>query len=157
GGGGVMVYGIKEEWEEMCVKILEFCPEILVARPTVALAHKCGYLRFISSSRFPNALQVSLEEQKSHKELEAKQNVKKVKKHLMAEEIEKLVDRSKNVEEIVEVASSALRNDDNQTNPESRLEPMNDKESLEVEKIADISQHVNVIEEEEESTEDDYE
>nr|GFD19647.1 hypothetical protein [Tanacetum cinerariifolium] len=70
----------------------------------------------------------------------------------MAEEIEKLVDRSKNVEEIVEVASSALRNDDNQTNPGSRLEPMSDKESLEVEKIADISQPVNVIEEEEEST-----
>ncbi|GJZ47998.1 hypothetical protein Tco_0601830, partial [Tanacetum coccineum] len=67
-----------------------------------------------------------LAEQKSREELEATQNVEKVKEHLMAEEIEK-------------------------------LEPRSDKESLEVEKIADISQSVNVIGEEEESAEDDYE
>ncbi|GJU94936.1 hypothetical protein Tco_1319692 [Tanacetum coccineum] len=53
--------------------------------------------------------------------------------------------------------SSPLRNDDNQIEPDTRLEPRSDKESLEVENIADISQPVNVIEEEEESSEDDYE
>ncbi|GJU47818.1 hypothetical protein Tco_1217373 [Tanacetum coccineum] len=100
-------------------------------------------------------LQVSLAER--HEDFEAKQNVEKVKDHLMAEEIEKLVKGSKNVEENVEVASSPLRNDDNQTNPNTRLEPRSDKESPEVEKIVDISQHVNVNEEEEESAKDDYE
>ncbi|GKE83419.1 hypothetical protein Tco_1557161, partial [Tanacetum coccineum] len=63
-----------------------------------------------------DTLQVSLAKQKSHEELEAKQNVEIVKEHLMAEEIEKLV-----------------------------------------EKTADISQPVNVIEEEEELAEDGYE
>ncbi|GKC60454.1 hypothetical protein Tco_1088052, partial [Tanacetum coccineum] len=101
-----------------------------------------------------DTLQVSLAKQKSHEELEAKQNVEKVKEHLMAEEIKKLVEGSENVEENVEVANSPLRNDDNQTNPGTRLEPRSDKESLEVEKIANISQHVNVIEEEEESVKD---
>ncbi|GJZ66486.1 hypothetical protein Tco_0623182 [Tanacetum coccineum] len=71
-----------------------------------------------------DTLQVSLAEKKSCNELEAKQNVEKVKEHLMAEEIEK---------------------------------SQSDKESSEVEKIVDISQPVNVIKEEEESTEDDYE
>ncbi|GKA54584.1 hypothetical protein Tco_0753533, partial [Tanacetum coccineum] len=104
-----------------------------------------------------DTLQVSLAEQKSREELEATQNVKKVKEHLMTEEIEKLVEGSKNVEENVEVSSSRLRNDDNQTNPGTRLEPRSDKEIPKVEKITDISQLVNVIKEEEESTEDDYE
>nr|GEV84398.1 Gag-Pol polyprotein [Tanacetum cinerariifolium] len=61
-------------------------------------------------------LQVSMAEQKSHKELKATQNVEKVKEHLMAEEIEKLVEGSEIVEENVEVASPPLRNDDNETN-----------------------------------------
>ncbi|GJV87902.1 hypothetical protein Tco_1531840 [Tanacetum coccineum] len=104
-----------------------------------------------------DTLQVSLAEQKSREELETKQNMEKVKEHLMAEEIKKLVEGSENVEEDVEVSSSPLRNDDNQTNPGTRLEPRSDKEIPEVEKIADISQPVNVIEDEEESTEDDYE
>ncbi|GJT27640.1 hypothetical protein Tco_0907915 [Tanacetum coccineum] len=64
-----------------------------------------------------DTLQVSLVEQKSHEELETKQNVEKVKEHLMAKEIK----------------------------------------IPEVEKITDISQPMNVIEEEEESAEDDYE
>ncbi|GKB63691.1 hypothetical protein Tco_0919877, partial [Tanacetum coccineum] len=126
-----------------------------------------GTHRTASSPRTPNpeiaeddlvlqeTLQVSLAER--HEDLEAKQNVENLKDHLMAEEIEKLVKGSKNVEKNVEVASSPLMNDDNQTNPNTRLEPMSDKESPEVEKIADISQHVNVNEEEEESAEDDYE
>ncbi|GJX46509.1 hypothetical protein Tco_0758887 [Tanacetum coccineum] len=98
-----------------------------------------------------------LAEQKSHEELEATQNVEKVKEHLIATEIEKLIKGSENVEETVEVTSSPLRNDDNQNDPRTRLEPRSDKESLEVENISDISQPVNVIEEEEELAEDDYE
>ncbi|GJR85220.1 hypothetical protein Tco_0209231 [Tanacetum coccineum] len=65
----------------------------------------------------------------------------------------KLVEGSENVE----VTSSPLRNDDDQVSPGTRLEPMSDKESPKVEKIADISQPVNVIKEEEESAKDDYE
>ncbi|GJZ90022.1 hypothetical protein Tco_0661949 [Tanacetum coccineum] len=74
----------------------------------------------------------------------------------MAEEIEKLLEGLENVEENVEVTSSPLRNDDNKTNLGTRLEPRSDIESLKVEKITDISQPMNVIEEEEESAEDDY-
>ncbi|GJV43509.1 integrase, catalytic region, zinc finger, CCHC-type containing protein [Tanacetum coccineum] len=104
-----------------------------------------------------DTLQVSLAEQKSRKELEATQNVEKVKEHLMAEEIEMLVEGIENVEDNVEVASSPLRNDDNQSNLDTRLEPRSDKERPEVEKIANISQPVNIIKEEEESAKDDYE
>ncbi|GJV83726.1 hypothetical protein Tco_1523624 [Tanacetum coccineum] len=97
-----------------------------------------------------------LAEQKSHEELEATQNVEKAKEHLIAEEIEKLVEGSENVDETVEDTSSPLRNDDNQIDLGTRLEPMSDKESPEVENIIDISQPMNAIEEEEESAEDDY-
>ncbi|GJU62504.1 hypothetical protein Tco_1244339 [Tanacetum coccineum] len=77
-----------------------------------------------------DTLQVSLAEQKSHEELEATQNVEKVKEHLMAKEIEKLVEGSENIEENVVVYSSPLRNDDNQTVLDTRLEPKSDKERL---------------------------
>ncbi|GJU56378.1 retrovirus-related pol polyprotein from transposon TNT 1-94 [Tanacetum coccineum] len=69
----------------------------------------------------------SLAEQKSREELEAKQNKDKVKEHLMAEEIEKLVEGMENVEENVKVEITA------------------------------VVQPVNVNEEEEESAKDDYE
>nr|GFB30536.1 hypothetical protein [Tanacetum cinerariifolium] len=59
--------------------------------------------------------------QKSHEDLEATQNVEKVKEHLMAEEIKKLVEGLKNVEKNVAVHSSSLRNDDNQTSPDTRI------------------------------------
>ncbi|GJU33914.1 hypothetical protein Tco_1182268 [Tanacetum coccineum] len=80
---------------------------------------------------------LSMAKQKSRKELEATQNVEKVKEHLMAEEIEKLVEGTENVEENVEVASLPLRNDDNQTNPGTRLEPRSNKESPEKGKHVD--------------------
>nr|GEX30192.1 hypothetical protein [Tanacetum cinerariifolium] len=67
-----------------------------------------------------DTLQVSLAEQKSCEELEATQNVEKVKEHLIAEEIEELVKGSENVEENVEVHTSPLRNDDNQNNLSTR-------------------------------------
>ncbi|GJR15603.1 hypothetical protein Tco_0798255 [Tanacetum coccineum] len=61
----------------------------------------------------------------------AKKNLEKVKEHLMAEEIKELVEGSDNVEENVKVTSSPLRNDNNQIDPNTRLEPKSDKESLE--------------------------
>ncbi|GJW16068.1 hypothetical protein Tco_0020201 [Tanacetum coccineum] len=61
----------------------------------------------------------------------------------MAEEIEKLVKGTKNVEDNVKVASSPLRNEDNQTILDTRLEPKSDKERPKVDNIADISQPVN--------------
>ncbi|GKE06393.1 hypothetical protein Tco_1398411 [Tanacetum coccineum] len=97
----------------------------------------------------------SLAEQESHDELEAKQNVQKFEDHLIAEEIEKLVEGMENVG-ADEVDSSALRQNDNQNNPGTMLEPRSNKESLEVEITTEV-QLVNVNEEEEESAEDDYE
>ncbi|GJW38973.1 hypothetical protein Tco_0064818 [Tanacetum coccineum] len=95
-----------------------------------------GTHRTTSTPRTPNSnvdeagsnkIQLSLAKQKSRDVLEAKQNVQKVEEHLIAEEIEKLVEEAENVEE-----------------------------SLEVE-ITAAAQPVNVNEEEEESAEDDYE
>ncbi|GJW90030.1 hypothetical protein Tco_0167583 [Tanacetum coccineum] len=69
---------------------------------------------------------------------------------------EELVEGSENVEENVKDNSSPLRNDDNHTDPDTRLEPRSDKESLEVEVTA-IAPPVNVNDGEEESPGDDYE
>ncbi|GJR97324.1 hypothetical protein Tco_0269498 [Tanacetum coccineum] len=66
--------------------------------------------------------------------------------HLIAEEIEKLVEGSKNVEN-VEFDSSTLRQNDNTVDPVIRLKPRIDKERSEVELTAI----------EQESAEDDYE
>ncbi|GJW75825.1 retrovirus-related pol polyprotein from transposon TNT 1-94 [Tanacetum coccineum] len=96
-----------------------------------------GTHRTISSPRSPNpemdegesnTIQLSLAEQKSHNELEAKQNDD----------------------------SSTLRQDDTQNILGIGLEPMSNKESPEVE-ITTADQPINVIEEEEESANDDYE
>ncbi|GJR93117.1 retrovirus-related pol polyprotein from transposon TNT 1-94 [Tanacetum coccineum] len=94
--------------------------------------------------------------QKSHEEFESKQNKEKVKEHLMAEEIKKLVEGTKNVEENVDVNSSTLTKNDNLIDPDTRLEPKINKESLKVELTAS-EQPVNVNEEEEELSEYDYE
>ncbi|GJU60520.1 retrotransposon protein, putative, ty3-gypsy subclass [Tanacetum coccineum] len=75
--------------------------------------------------------------------------------HLIAEEIEKLVDRAENIEN-VEDDSSTHRQDDTKNIPGTRLEPRSNKESSEVEITAEL-QPVNINEEEEESAEDDYE
>ncbi|GJW65981.1 hypothetical protein Tco_0117865 [Tanacetum coccineum] len=93
---------------------------------------------------------------KSREEIVAKQNVEKVKEHLLAEEIEKLVERTENAVENVEVDSSNLRKNDNPIDLGTMLEPRSDKESPEVELTA-AKQPVNVNEEEEELGEDDYE
>nr|GFD29642.1 hypothetical protein [Tanacetum cinerariifolium] len=73
----------------------------------------------------------------------------------MAEEIEKLVEGTENVEENVEVDSSTLRQNDNPTDLGTRLEPRSDKESPKVELIV-VVQPINVNKEEEELAEDDF-
>ncbi|GKA69284.1 hypothetical protein Tco_0775348 [Tanacetum coccineum] len=92
---------------------------------------------------------------KSHDELEVKQNVQKVKEHLIAKEIKKLVDGMENVANVLSVDSSTIRQNDNPIDPGTRLEHKSDKESLEVEITAEV-QPINVNEEEEESAEDDF-
>ncbi|GJS12175.1 integrase, catalytic region, zinc finger, CCHC-type containing protein [Tanacetum coccineum] len=99
-----------------------------------------------------DTIQLSITEQKSCDELEARKNVKKVKKYLIAEEIEKLVKGTKNVDSD-EVVNSVLNN---KKVLSTRLEPRSHTESPEVEKTTKV-QPVNTIEEEEESAEDDYE
>ncbi|GKG06101.1 hypothetical protein Tco_0326187, partial [Tanacetum coccineum] len=72
-------------------------------------------------------IQVSLTEHKSRKEQEARENVALVYEHLAAEEIEKLVEESENVDD-----SSPPRHVDISILG-TRLEPRSDKESLEAE------------------------
>ncbi|GJZ83500.1 hypothetical protein Tco_0648673 [Tanacetum coccineum] len=98
-----------------------------------------------------DTIQLSINEQKSCDELEAKQHVEKVEEHLIAKVIEKLVEGPENVEnnEVDNYISNS------QNDPGTRLDPESYKESLEVEKTAKI-QPINVIKDEEESSEDDY-
>ncbi|GJU97619.1 hypothetical protein Tco_1326890, partial [Tanacetum coccineum] len=72
-----------------------------------------------------DTLQISLAKQKSHEEQEARENVALVYKHLEAEEIEKLVEESKNVDD-----SSPSRHDDTsipekeeETTKDTKVEP----------------------------------
>ncbi|GJU23673.1 hypothetical protein Tco_1157015 [Tanacetum coccineum] len=90
--------------------------------------------------------------QKSRDDLEAHQNVEKVKEHLVAEEIEKMVEGTES-EDADEVDNSILNS---QNDPGTRLDPRSYKKSPEVEKTA-VVQLVNIIEEEDKSAEDDYE
>ncbi|GJY13367.1 hypothetical protein Tco_0382676, partial [Tanacetum coccineum] len=93
-----------------------------------------GTHRTPSAPRSPNPAtetvehdQVSLAEHKSREEQEVRENVALVYEHLAAEEIEKLVEDSENVDD-----SSPPRHDDTSI-PGTRLEPRSDKESPEVE------------------------
>nr|GEW55802.1 uncharacterized mitochondrial protein AtMg00810-like [Tanacetum cinerariifolium] len=99
-------------------------------------------------------IQLSLAEQKSRNKLKAKQNVQKVEEHLIADEIEKLVEGSENAEND-EVDSTTLRKNDNPNDLCTRLELRSNKESLKVEITTEV-QPVNINEEEEESSHDDY-
>ncbi|GKA42955.1 hypothetical protein Tco_0735615 [Tanacetum coccineum] len=89
-----------------------------------------------------DTIQLCIAKQKSHDDLEAKQNEEKVKEYLIAEEIEKMVEGMENVEND-EVVNSVLNN---QNDPDTRLDPESYKESPKVEKTS-VEQHVNVIEE----------
>nr|GEZ67817.1 hypothetical protein [Tanacetum cinerariifolium] len=89
---------------------------------------------------------------KSRDDLEAKKNEEKVKEHLMVKVIEKLAEGIQNVEEAK--ADNSIPN--SQNDPDTRLDPKSYMESPKVEKTAEV-QPINVIIEEEESAEDDYE
>ncbi|GJT75336.1 retrovirus-related pol polyprotein from transposon TNT 1-94 [Tanacetum coccineum] len=111
-----------------------------------------------------DTIQVSLAEQKSHEQQEAKENVELVKEHLAAEEIEKMVEEIENVVD----DSSNPRNDENDILG-TRIEPRSDKESPEVEindsekadnvevEITNVVIPVNFDDEEEEITDEVYE
>ncbi|GJY71830.1 hypothetical protein Tco_0475533 [Tanacetum coccineum] len=104
-----------------------------------------GTHRTTSALRTPNP-------DKSLDELEAKQNVENVEEHLIIEEIEKFVEGTKNVENVkVDNFISHSQNDLG-----TWLEPRSNMESPKVEITIDVSQPVNVIKEEDESAEDDY-
>ncbi|GJX79545.1 hypothetical protein Tco_0327694 [Tanacetum coccineum] len=110
-------------------------------------------------------LQISLAEQKSREEQEARENVELVYEHLAAEEIEKLVEESENVDD-----SSPTRHDDTSI-PGTRIEPRSDKESPEVEIVQEKEEEttkdtevepnivipVNVDDEEDEITDEVFE
>ncbi|GKD92434.1 hypothetical protein Tco_1372271, partial [Tanacetum coccineum] len=114
-----------------------------------------------------DTIQVSLSEHKSREEQEARENVALVYEHLAANEIEKLVKDSKNVDD-----SSPPRHDDTFI-PGTRLEPISDKESPEVEivhekevepdkdipmvDVTNIVTPVNVDDEEDEITDEVFE
>ncbi|GKD19553.1 hypothetical protein Tco_1208711 [Tanacetum coccineum] len=75
-----------------------------------------------------DTLQVILAEHKSQVEQEARENVEVVNEHLAFVEIEKMVEGPENV-----IDDSLLPKNDEPHIPGTRLEPMSDKESLEVE------------------------
>ncbi|GJZ25477.1 hypothetical protein Tco_0569730 [Tanacetum coccineum] len=106
-----------------------------------------------------DTLQVSLAENKSREEQEARENVELVNKHLASEEIENMVEGS---EKVID-DSLPPRNDEPQI-LDTRLEPRSDKESPEVESTNDEEVEitntvipVNVNEEEDEITDEVYE
>ncbi|GKB00745.1 hypothetical protein Tco_0828738 [Tanacetum coccineum] len=65
-----------------------------------------------------DTIKLSIVEQKRHDELKAKQNVEKVEEHLMAEQIEKLLEGTENVEN--DVVDNSILN--SQNDPGTRLE-----------------------------------
>ncbi|GJR51247.1 hypothetical protein Tco_1401768 [Tanacetum coccineum] len=79
-----------------------------------------------------DTLQVSLAKHKSREEQEARENVELVNEHLASIEIEKMVEGPENV-----IDDSLIPRNDESNIPGTRLEPMSDKESLEVEIIKD--------------------
>ncbi|GJR19466.1 hypothetical protein Tco_0967993 [Tanacetum coccineum] len=99
-----------------------------------------------------DTFQLSITEQKSHYDLEAYQNVEKVKEHLVDEEIEKTMEGSES--EDVDEVDNYISNSQNDLG--TRLDPGSYKENPKVEKTI-VVQPVNVIEEEEELADDDYE
>ncbi|GJS88783.1 hypothetical protein Tco_0771419 [Tanacetum coccineum] len=113
--------------------------------------NKAGVGMKIPSSMITDEMKLT-ENYRLRDDLEAYQNVEKVNEHLAAEQIEKIVERTENVD-ANEFVNSIL---DSQNDPGTRLDPGSYKKSLEVE-ITDIIQPMNVIEEEDESAEDDYE
>ncbi|GJW88163.1 hypothetical protein Tco_0163503 [Tanacetum coccineum] len=149
-------------------KVFRLDVPLIQSQPTESTQ---GTHRTLSAPRSPNPatetaesnmIQVSLAEQKSHEEKEARENVAQVAQHLAVEEIEKLVEESENVDD-----SSPTRHDDTSF-PDTRIEPRSNKESPEVEidqekeeettKDTEVEQNiiipVNVDDEEDEITDE---
>ncbi|GJX49513.1 hypothetical protein Tco_0276358, partial [Tanacetum coccineum] len=120
--------------------------------PTPILTTPIPTVAEVEDTTLRDTIQLSISKQKSHDNLKAQQNVEKVKEHLVAEEIEKMVEGSES-EDAYEVDNSISNS---QNDPGTRLDPESYKESPEVEKTVEV-QPINVIKEEEESAEDDYE
>nr|GEW49173.1 nucleosome/chromatin assembly factor group C5 [Tanacetum cinerariifolium] len=95
-----------------------------------------------------DTLHVSLAKHKSKEEQEARENVELVNKHLAFMEIEKTMKGHENV-----IDDSSISRNDEHNIPDTRLEPMSDKESPEVE-FTDVVIPMNVNEEEEEITDE---
>nr|GEZ09309.1 hypothetical protein [Tanacetum cinerariifolium] len=98
-----------------------------------------------------DTLQVSLTEHKSREEQEDRENVELVNEHLASVEIEKMVEGQENV-----IDDSSISRNDEHNILGTRLEPMSDNESPEVE-FTNVVIPVNVNEEEEEITDEVYE
>ncbi|GKD86259.1 hypothetical protein Tco_1357413 [Tanacetum coccineum] len=105
-----------------------------------------------------DTLQVSLAKHKSQEEQEARENVELVNKHLASKEIEKMMEGSENV-----IDDSLPPRNDEPHILGTRLEPMSDKKSLEVDitndeevEITNVVIPVNVNKEEEEITDEVY-
>nr|GEU71406.1 retrovirus-related Pol polyprotein from transposon TNT 1-94 [Tanacetum cinerariifolium] len=94
-----------------------------------------------------DTLQVNLAEHKSRQEQEGRENVALVDEHLESIEIEKMVKGQENVAD-----DSSIPRINEHNIPGTRLEPMSDKESPEVE-FTDVVIPVNVYDEEEEEDE----
>ncbi|GJT75789.1 hypothetical protein Tco_1042514 [Tanacetum coccineum] len=92
-----------------------------------------------------DTLQVSLTEHKSREEQEARKHVALVDEHLASEEIEKMVDGQENI-----VDDSSIPRNDEPNIPGTRVEPMSNKESPEVEitkdKEVEITKETPVVE-----------
>nr|GEV00828.1 hypothetical protein [Tanacetum cinerariifolium] len=72
--------------------------------------------------------------QRSIEDYKAQQNVERVKEHMVDEELEKLLERTKNMD--VDAFIDDVLN--NQEDPDTRIEPRSDKESLEAKKDANM-------------------
>ncbi|GJS16772.1 hypothetical protein Tco_0411244 [Tanacetum coccineum] len=84
-----------------------------------------AYPKISKRARDKNTIQLSIAEEKSRDDLEAQQNVEKVKKHLVAREIEKMVEGTKS-EDADEVDNSILNS---QNDSGTRVKEKNVEES----------------------------
>nr|GEU69529.1 hypothetical protein [Tanacetum cinerariifolium] len=73
------------------------------------------------NNEFEDTIQLSIDEKKSHDDFKARQNVEKVNDHLVAKEIEKMVEGTENVEEDVVDNSSLNSQNDTDTRPSTLL------------------------------------
>nr|GEV86408.1 hypothetical protein [Tanacetum cinerariifolium] len=93
---------------------------------------EAGSKLLYSKSRVKDAKEISLAEFVNAKEAEEKENVERVKKEIIGEEVDKMVEGDKEVDERFD--DSLIRS---QEDPDTRIDPGSHKESLEVEEDDD--------------------